>query len=225
MKSKQLHMKMIFSLFFLSAFLNAFAQVKNYPGQNTKHSFEVIKKDSSGVYFKYREIDSIYMFLSNDLLTYRMYDKQNHLLVEGDWSGPRDENFKKKYGIWKEYYTNGKLKSSGAYDADNAFGPWKYYYDNGKIKSEVSYKVVKSDEWNYEKSIEEGDYHEFYDNGQLKTNGRYTAKPSADTLIVTRDEPPYDEEKLIIKTMKSAPTGLWKYFSENGILEKEIRFD
>jgi hypothetical protein len=218
-------MKIFLSLIFLSAFLNVFSQVKEYPGQNTRHSFEVVRKDSGGVYFKYREIDSIYMFLSTDLMTYRMYDKENHLLVEGDWSGPRDENFKKKYGTWKEYYRNGKLKSTGAYDADYATGPWKYYYDNGKIKSEVWYRVVKSDEWKYEKSIEEGEHLEYYENGQVKISGRFKASPGADTLDVTRDEPPYDEEQLIIKILNSAPTGVWKYFSADGKMEKEIHFD
>jgi uncharacterized protein len=42
-------------------------------------------------------------------------------------------------GLWKEYYLNGQLKSTGMYDAGKRIGDWKFYYSNGQLEQTGSY--------------------------------------------------------------------------------------
>lgn len=42
-------------------------------------------------------------------------------------------------GIYKEYYSNGNLKTEGTYKSGFQNGPWVYYYENGKIKAKGNF--------------------------------------------------------------------------------------
>ena len=45
-----------------------------------------------------------------------------------------------KFGLWKEYYENGNLKSSGNYYLDRPVGNWIYYKSNGRKANEINFK-------------------------------------------------------------------------------------
>jgi antitoxin component YwqK of YwqJK toxin-antitoxin module len=60
--------------------------------------------------------------------------KNGNLSGEGitNEAGTRD-------GLWKEYYPNGALRSTGIYNQGRRVGEWKFYHPNGQIEQTGSY--------------------------------------------------------------------------------------
>ena len=67
---------------------------------------------------------------------YFSYNKNGVLMEEGGIIG---KNLL-KFGLWKEYYENGNLKSSGNYYLDRPVGNWIYYKSNGRKANEINFK-------------------------------------------------------------------------------------
>jgi antitoxin component YwqK of YwqJK toxin-antitoxin module len=60
-----------------------------------------------------------------------------------------------KDGVWRSYYTNGKLKYKGSFVQGNPNGLQSYYYENGKIKEEQFFQMgIREKTW--KKFDEEG---------------------------------------------------------------------
>jgi uncharacterized protein len=70
-----------------------------------------------------------------------------------------------KEGHWKEYFSDGSLRSEGDYKENKPVGEWKFFYPDGKIEQSGKYsstgKIAGTWKW-------------FYDNGQLKLEETYT---------------------------------------------------
>jgi antitoxin component YwqK of YwqJK toxin-antitoxin module len=77
-------------------------------------------------------------------------------------------------GVWKFYYDNGQLESTGLYsiskwtNTSHKDKEWKYFYENGVLKEKGSYKAEEID-----KDFKVGKWQEFYENGKLKTISNY----------------------------------------------------
>jgi uncharacterized protein len=102
-----------------------------------------------------------------------------------------------KDGHWKEYYTDGSLRSEGEYRENKPVGEWKYYYPNGKMEQTGKYsnsgKLTGNWKW-------------FYDNEQLKVEESYIAGLKEGTHIE------YDETGKIIENgeyVKGLEDGEW----------------
>ena len=67
---------------------------------------------------------------------YFSYNKNGVLMEEGEIIG---KNLL-KFGLWKEYYENGNLKSSGNYYLNRQVGNWIYYKSNGRKEREINFK-------------------------------------------------------------------------------------
>ena len=91
-------------------------------------------------------------------------------------------------GPWEFYYTNGRLKSQGAFDGEgNNIGEWKFYYENGILKETSSYSNGKANGkttvWNdngllYQKTTYvddkiEGEQTTYFYNGRLRSVENY----------------------------------------------------
>jgi len=94
-----------------------------------------------------------------------------------------------KEGAWREYYTDGTLRSVGTYTNGKPVGNWKYYYENGKLESEGKYTKsgLLDGTWrwyfddgsirriqSYIGGMEDGEYEEHDETGRLIVKGQYT---------------------------------------------------
>ena len=68
-----------------------------------------------------------------------------------------------KNGSYKEWYSNGKPKTTGQYFNDDSTNSWAKWYENGQKKFEIHYK---NDQLN-------GKYGYWYENGQKEIEGTY----------------------------------------------------
>ena len=71
-----------------------------------------------------------------------------------------------KEGDWREYYTDGTLRSVGAYSKGKTIGNWKYYFENGKLESEGKY--TKS-------GLLDGIWRWYFDDGSIRRIQSYIA--------------------------------------------------
>lgn len=68
----------------------------------------------------------------------------------------------KKMGVWLYYYNNGRLMSTGSYDASGfQTGIWKFYHPNGLLRKELVFSQDKAN----------GPYTIYSENGNIKEQG------------------------------------------------------
>jgi hypothetical protein len=109
-------MRLFLNIFFLIATTGLNAQIEipihgAYDGGYGKDKF--IKSDSTGwLFIPYSDTSKI-IFIAKDYTTYRQFNKQNQLLVEGSFGGKKWTDYFQPYGKWTEYYENGSIKSAG----------------------------------------------------------------------------------------------------------------
>lgn len=95
--------------------------------------------------------------------------KDNGDLSTFDWKLPpadvmtgKSQNVD-KFGLLKQYYSNGVLAITGSIEKGKRSGVWKNYYNNGALYAEGVYKNgQKENEWRF-----------YYLNGKLKEKGLY----------------------------------------------------
>lgn len=136
-----------------------------------------------------------------------------------------------KQGAWKEYYTDGTLRSVGSYKDNKPVGPWKYFYENGQVESAGKYT---------DKGQPDGDWAWYFDNGSLRRDqgfiggvedGPYAEYDEAGKLIVKGNYVEGLEEGEWVTDFGyyretgsytgGARTGRWKSYYSDGTL----RFD
>jgi len=150
----------------------------------------------------------------------------------------------KKYGVWKWFYEDGKLKEINHYKDGMEDGENKSYYPNGNLKSEGQNKKGERVGWfifykedGKPQSASAFKYNspyyygkkEYYDNGQLKSIELYyrpgvvaweyyypngQLKKLAYYKGINTDDDNIIQEK----------TGIWKIFAKDGTLLEEIPF-
>jgi len=128
--------KLFLKLLIISSLLFAAACNQYYTGQDV-----VIKEDGL-----------IYKIGQEDPYTGRIIDTLQNKVVEydvvngmknGEFSLSSYEGIPSVYGsikdnrnigVWKYFYPNGQLESTGNFSFDNPHGKWVWYYYNGNIK-------------------------------------------------------------------------------------------
>ena len=175
--------------------------------------------DSSGTLFTDIHDSSLTYFIGKDYQDYRLW-KKNTLILTGNLGGRIFRDYFQKFGEWKEYYQNGKIRAVGHYNFDNPIGVWTYYYPNGKKKKWFTITKIETDSTtSYCKT---GQFEDFYENGNIKLRGFY--KLSFDTMVIawtTIDTS--DSEKfidVIARGHRSKPDHTWTYYKINGELER-----
>ena len=91
-------------------------------------------------------------------------------------------------GKWKEYHTNGELKSQGEYINSKRVGEWKFFHPNGKTEQQGKYdrkgKAQGPWKWyhesgnilreeSYRNNLQDGVMTEYNDSGKVITKGEY----------------------------------------------------
>jgi len=203
---------------------SAHAQVETPFSYKSENDNRLIKEDDSGKYYVASGDTSNIVYLGDDPLVYRLYNKDYNLLAEGFFSGSDDDMQREQK--WTEYYDNGNIKSTGWYCRNSPVGLWEKFYTNGKIKSRITYGIILAPDAStvFEKC---GPYSEYYDNGQVKASGLYAIDPEKKTIV-------YDTIRIIDpitgvtkKTLgkRDAPSsvklGTWRYYDHEGVLEKK----
>ncbi len=123
----------------------------------------------------------------------KTYDKDGNLILSQIFRNDtlvaegNQNNEGKNVGLWKYYWPNGNLKSTGNYKNGLKDGAWKYYFRNGELEQEGFWKSGKLDgEWiwyfkdgkkrcimHFEDGVEEGDYIEWDQYNYVVAEGEY----------------------------------------------------
>jgi antitoxin component YwqK of YwqJK toxin-antitoxin module len=217
-------MKYILLLLCLCATFTVSAQVDLPVFFKSENDNRLIKEDDSGKYYVASGDTSKIVFLDDGAFSYRLYDNEYKLLVEGGFSDNDDELMREHK--WTEYYDNGSIKCTGRYYKNHPVGQWEKYYPSGKLKGLVTFAVLVNNDNNpvYGKS---GPYSEYYESGQLKVSGLYGLnfmKPVStyDTILVVD---PSTNTKITKVTNHKSPSsvkfGTWEYYTSDGTLEKK----
>ena len=215
-------MKKLLLCFALCSFFKpGFAQVETPLSFTSEDDNKLIKEADSGKYYTASKDPEKTVFIGEDPMVYRLYDKENVVLVEGTLVADGDKYLHQ--GKWTEYYGKGKVKASGCYVRDRPIGRWLKYYPSGKLMSSYSYAPIENNGSPY--YCMAGSYEEYYENGQLKVSGFYKAvidENSKDTVII-QDPMTGNDVKKIIKGSRPRPEkfGTWEYYDEKGELTKK----
>jgi antitoxin component YwqK of YwqJK toxin-antitoxin module len=203
----------------LGSFYTSFSQIETPFCFKSEDDNKVVKETDSGKYYAATNDPEKTVFINDDLV-YKLYDKDNKLLVEGPLSNDGEKYLHE--GKWTEYYTNGKVKKTGYYHRDNPVGTWQKYYPNGRLMNSYSFTMLEEGESYY---CMTGTYQEFFDNGQLKLSGLYKAvidDRGKDTVYV--EDPDTGKKTMKIMSSKrprSERFGIWEYYNEKGELIKK----
>lgn len=84
----------------------------------------------------------------------------DQVVEEGEYKNSR------KQGIWKFFYSSGKVKSEIAYTNSRPNGFYKTYYENGQVEEEGTWKNNRNT----------GNFKRYYENGQVSQD--FTFNPS-----------------------------------------------
>ncbi|MGB0167062.1 MAG: toxin-antitoxin system YwqK family antitoxin, partial [Luteibaculum sp.] len=109
--------------------------------------------------------------------------RNDTLIAEGN-----QNELGQKIGLWKYYWPNGNLESTGYYKAGRKDGSWKYYFESGELEQEGFWKNDKPDkEWiwyfkdgkqrcimHFEDGKEDGDYIEYDQYNYVVAEGKYS---------------------------------------------------
>lgn len=142
-------------------------------------------------------------------------------------------------GLWKEYFSNGIIKSKGKYSNSTKIGEWVYYFQDGKIEQKGSYDrkgntqgvwrwyylchaPCESDagnllrEENYKNNMLEGSMIEYSDSGTVITKGEFLENEKEGFWMLELTD--YKAEGSYKSGKRS---GEWKHFY---ITNNQIRF-
>lgn len=133
-------------------------------------------------------------------------------------------------GKVKTYFPNGQIQSEGIAKEGLYEGPWKTYYSNGIIEGEFSYDQGKYDGLYKSYDIDGKLHSEFvYRSGDIKEY-KYFAK---DGSLIREEKKKGGELQYVgysaynqkisegVYDIKGGKTGLWKFYSKNGVLIEE----
>lgn len=151
------------------------------------------------------------------------YDETNKEKIEEGWFS--DD---KKDGIWKSFYSGGKIKSEITYVKGRPNGYSKFYYENGNVSEEGIWKGNKwvgeykyyfengnpSYEWNYNDSGKRtGQQKYFHENGKIMIEGEWQDGKESGTIKeyyedgTLKSEKSFDNGKLDIESVKNFSNG------------------
>ena len=145
-------------------------------------------------------------------------------------------------GYWKNYYSNGVLKSEGnrlIFELDSI---WKFYDEEGKIILEISYKIGKKNgarttyqgnetiKENFIDDVKQGNTLVFYPNNKIKAstpfvNGleegiarEYDRNGNITQLITYKKGYITDRERINRYDSDKMPHGKWKWFTDDELV-------
>ena len=122
----------------------------------------------------------------------------------------------KKIGKWKQYYSQGSLKSTGYYNKNKKDKEWTLFYpseygSNKKIKSKVLYKNGKMN----------GNYIEYYQNGNKRSEGMVLLSAMHGKWTFWYHS---GKKELECEFEHGTSVGIAKIYHDNGTVKQVVRF-
>jgi len=139
--------------------------------------------------------------------TLRRWNEVGELTVEGEYRNGR------RTGVWREFYPDGKtLRIERNYSGDEVLdGPQREFDRNGELIKEETYV----------RGVRHGLYREWHEAGRIAVEGNYDNGTQVGEWVYywfngnRRQERHYDDQ--------GNPKGTWRYFRQDGRLERETR--
>ena len=134
---------------------------------------EIRKLDIQNEYYPTGKIKTVSMFrngvpegmkkeFSQDGQIVKSYLYKNGIIV-GEGIEKEDGN---RDGLWKDYYTDGKIKAEGNYTNGKQTGEWKFYHPNGQLEQAGKYN---------KQGRPDGLWKWYYESGQLLREENFRA--------------------------------------------------
>ena len=137
-----------------------------------------------------------------------------------------------KDSIWKTWYFNGQLESTGSYTDNLQNGVWKTWFDNGVSKTEGSYRLtIKESNWkswhsngqldsigNYISEQKNGSWKFYNSKGQIISDENYSNGKKNGLFTKYYENGNLSSKENYINDIKH---GIWKKYDENGIVTLE----
>jgi hypothetical protein len=177
-----------------------------------------IKNDSSGYLFIPNLDTNIIVFISANYKDYKLFNRKNQLIVEGDIGGKVFVDYFKRFGKWTSYYpeTN-RPRVIGHFHSDMPVGVWNFFYPNGQLEKRFSVTQVLFDSLYW--TCKAGQYEEYYETGQLKVSGYYKIVRDTTNLPQPNSVTKNFRDSIVVAPV-SRPFGIWKYFHLGGEVAK-----
>jgi len=215
--------KLILLLIVIALYKPSFAQVETPFSFTSADDNRLIKEEDSGSYYVATGDTTNMVFLTDDGSIYRLFNKDTTLLCEGSFSTEGDKYLHE--GKWTEYYTNGKIKSTGYYQKNNPVGLWQTFYSNGHLKRTCTYTLIENQGTYY---CMTGLYQDYFDNGQVRISGLYKAIIDGNSKDTIYTEDPVTGKNIPKIDIGHRPWpkkfGTWEYYDEQGALVKKENF-
>lgn len=168
----------------------------------------------------------------NDILNgyYREYNIYGEIIKEEYYINgtkqilSKEEKLKKNIKIKKEYYSDGKLKKTGAFIDDKPIGIHKIFDEKGHIiKSEIySNTGKKLGEGRIDKKgKKQGNWKFLFSNGKIRSTGKFVnGKKYGDWIFYYKSGNIEQKGNYI----KGKPKGLWIWYYDNGNIRRKGTF-
>ncbi len=163
--------------------------------------------------------------LRNGLWTF--YNAQNKIIQKGEYRSGKPQ------GLWKWYFDNGELRREDEYLRGFTEGNSVEYDQNGMLIAQGEYtEGERHNEWlfkvgeaiivgKYDNGLRDGTWKYFFADSTLKYEGKFVQdEPDGWHLSYYPNEKPKAEEFYIMGRREKE----WRYYSEEGILEKSILY-
>ncbi|HXS38085.1 MAG TPA: hypothetical protein VN721_15385 [Flavipsychrobacter sp.] len=215
--------KLILLVILTGLFKSSFAQVEMPFSFKSDDDNRLIKEEDSGSYYVATGDTTNIVFIGEDESIYRLFNIDNKLLCEGNFSTEGDRYLHE--GKWTEYYTNGKIKTTGYYHKDNPVGLWQSFYSNGQLKRTCTYTLIENKGTYY---CMTGLYQDYFENGQVRISGLYKAIIDENSRDTVYSEDPVTGKSIPKIDIGHRPWpqkfGMWEYYDEKGALVKKENF-
>jgi antitoxin component YwqK of YwqJK toxin-antitoxin module len=164
-----------------------------------------------------------YIACNDDSCTNRIVYPNGNLKAEGTCMDGKKDKF------WTAFYDNGMVMSKGEFLKGFPTGNWVFYFENGKQKAigefvPGKFELDDAGSGNFsEIAIRSGHWTFYYDNGNTYMDCNFDANEYSEetfngNCIIYYANGNKKSEGIYRNNMK---TGLWTYWYENGVKEKE----
>lgn len=205
-------------------------------------NYDVFNISDDGKYRKIKETDSELIFhpyYDTTLICvfrrhkpFEVRDSEFNLLESGYFISNVCKNRCYRNELWKEFYTDGSLKSIGNYKKNQKINTWKYFHKNGNLMRFEDYPYDNDYKFSFDNPYFQSEpfliaEYEYYENGQLKTEGRYEKSYDCigiDSIYITDPETGKETLQTLPVETCSKKCGIWNYYFPDGSLMKKEEY-
>lgn len=145
--------------------------------------------------------------------------------IDGQLYVPKEEELEKAV-VKKEFFENGRVKSSGSFIENKPVGQHTTYTKSGKVKETKKYSSkgsILSNGVVDKKGKRQGDWTYYYLSGKVKSTGKYKNNRRIGKWDFYHENGKKEQEGQYNK--RGRAEGLWKWYHDNGNILREEEFE